>query len=184
MPANRSKPPSPRWPPRAGAGPAPPRPAAGVEPVQRAAAPGLVDVPRPARAQLRARAHALPRRRRGRHRALHRVQGGSGQGQRAGDLQPGREHRRALQDRRDVAAGAGRVGCRLERRLHAPARPRGLFASAEPRASTSFTTTLPAFVGPDLESFLIDHYVEISAVPIQGSGILARCSSASVRRCC
>jgi len=52
--------------------------------------------------------------------------------------------------------------------------PRGLGAllpTPEPRPSTSFTTTLPAFVGPGLETFLIDHGVEIRAVPIQGSGI-------------
>ncbi len=41
-----------------------------------------------------------------------------------------------------------------------------------PRTSETFNTTLPLFVGPDLESFLIDHQVEISAVPIQsGSGL-------------
>ena len=53
----------------------------------------------------------------------------------------------------------------------ASAAPRGgLFAAAsEPRTSTSFTTTLPAFVGPGLETFLIEHKVEIRAVPIQGS---------------
>ena len=52
--------------------------------------------------------------------------------------------------------------------------PRGLGAllpNPEPRPATSFTTTLPAFVGPGLETFLIDHGVEIRAVPIQGSGI-------------
>ena len=38
-----------------------------------------------------------------------------------------------------------------------------------PRTANTFTTTLPAFVGPDLESFLIGHDVEISAIPIQGS---------------
>jgi cell division protease FtsH len=37
-----------------------------------------------------------------------------------------------------------------------------------PRTANTFTTTLPAFVGPDLESFLIGHNVEISAIPIQG----------------
>ena len=43
----------------------------------------------------------------------------------------------------------------------------------EPASATHFTTTLPTFVGPDLESFLIDHGVEISARPIQqGGGIL------------
>jgi cell division protease FtsH len=49
--------------------------------------------------------------------------------------------------------------------------PRGsLFdAASAPHTSTSFTTTLPAFVGPGLETFLIEHKVEIRAVPIQGS---------------
>jgi cell division protease FtsH len=37
----------------------------------------------------------------------------------------------------------------------------------EPRAVTSFTTTLPSFVDPGLEAFLIDHKVEIMAKPIQ-----------------
>jgi cell division protease FtsH len=39
--------------------------------------------------------------------------------------------------------------------------------AAAPRTATRFTTTLPAFVGPGLESFLIDHGVEISAEPIE-----------------
>ena len=40
---------------------------------------------------------------------------------------------------------------------------------AEPRSRTAdtFTTTLPVFVDDGLETFLIDHGVEISAVPIQ-----------------
>ena len=37
----------------------------------------------------------------------------------------------------------------------------------EPGQVTSFTTTLPSFVDPGLEAFLIDHGVEISAKPIQ-----------------
>jgi cell division protease FtsH len=42
-------------------------------------------------------------------------------------------------------------------------------ARAEPpRTSTAFKTTLPAFVDPGLEALLIQHGVEISAVPIQG----------------
>ena len=36
-----------------------------------------------------------------------------------------------------------------------------------PRQVTSFATTLPSFVDPGLEAFLIDHEVEISAKPIQ-----------------
>ena len=39
----------------------------------------------------------------------------------------------------------------------------------EPRTSSTFTTTLPAFVDPGLEAFLIEHDVEISAVPIQSN---------------
>ncbi|MBA3479169.1 MAG: ATP-dependent zinc metalloprotease FtsH [Lautropia sp.] len=39
-----------------------------------------------------------------------------------------------------------------------------------PRTASTFTTTLPLFVGPDLETFLIEHKVEISAVPIQSGG--------------
>ncbi len=37
----------------------------------------------------------------------------------------------------------------------------------EPRTSETFTTVLPAFVDSGLEAFLIEHEVEISAVPIQ-----------------
>ena len=36
-----------------------------------------------------------------------------------------------------------------------------------PKPTTAFTTTLPAFVDPGLEAFLIEHQVEISAKPIQ-----------------
>ena len=43
----------------------------------------------------------------------------------------------------------------------------GPAAPAEPRTASDFTTTLPAFVDPGLEQFLIAHGVEISAVPIQ-----------------
>ena len=38
---------------------------------------------------------------------------------------------------------------------------------SEPRTSTSFTTTVPAFVDPGLESLLIANGVVISAVPIR-----------------
>ena len=41
-----------------------------------------------------------------------------------------------------------------------------VLARAAPKTSRNFTTVLPTFVGPDLESFLIDHGVEISAKPI------------------
>jgi cell division protease FtsH len=42
------------------------------------------------------------------------------------------------------------------------AAPRG-----EPQTTSNFTTTLPSFVDPGLETFLIDHQVEISAKPIE-----------------
>jgi cell division protease FtsH len=47
-------------------------------------------------------------------------------------------------------------------RASAPAQP--------PRPHDTFTTTLPAFVDEGLEAFLIDHGVEISAVPIRTGG--------------
>ena len=43
-------------------------------------------------------------------------------------------------------------------------------SKGEPRKITKFRTTLPAFVDPGLEAFLIDHKVEISAEPIQEGG--------------
>jgi cell division protease FtsH len=44
----------------------------------------------------------------------------------------------------------------------------------EPRTGTNFTTTLPTFVDPGLEAFLIENGVEISAKPIEeGGGLLS-----------
>jgi len=40
----------------------------------------------------------------------------------------------------------------------------------ESHTATTFTTTLPSFVDPGLEAFLIEHHVEISAKPIQEGG--------------
>src|SRR5215813_1947199 len=42
--------------------------------------------------------------------------------------------------------------------------------ATQSRTADTFTTELPAFVDPGLETFLIEHKVEISAVPIQASG--------------
>src|SRR5688572_27007727 len=54
------------------------------------------------------------------------------------------------------------------RASHKDTAPRSrLLPKLEPRAADTFTTELPAFVDPGLESFLIEHKVEISAVPIQ-----------------
>jgi cell division protease FtsH len=44
---------------------------------------------------------------------------------------------------------------------------RGAPPREEPKAVISFATTLPSFVGPGLEAFLIEHGVEISAKPIE-----------------
>jgi cell division protease FtsH len=44
-----------------------------------------------------------------------------------------------------------------------------LVSPVESRSSKTFLTTLPAFVDPGLEQFLIDNKVEISASPIQSS---------------
>ena len=46
--------------------------------------------------------------------------------------------------------------------------PLGNLTASGPRTAETFTTTLPAFVDPGLEQFLIDRKVEISALPIQG----------------
>ena len=43
----------------------------------------------------------------------------------------------------------------------------------EPRTGVHFTTELPAFFDRNLEGFLIQHDVEISAVPIQQGGLLS-----------
>jgi cell division protease FtsH len=44
---------------------------------------------------------------------------------------------------------------------------RGADSRGAAKTVSTFTTTLPSFVGPGLEAFLIDHAVEISAEPIQ-----------------
>jgi cell division protease FtsH len=53
------------------------------------------------------------------------------------------------------------------------ANERGAAPRDLPKTASTFTTTLPAFVDPGLEAFLIEHQVEISAKPIQeGGGLL------------
>jgi cell division protease FtsH len=47
----------------------------------------------------------------------------------------------------------------------------GAAPSGQPKIVTTFTTTLPSFVDPGLEAFLIDNRVEISAKPIEEGGI-------------
>jgi cell division protease FtsH len=47
---------------------------------------------------------------------------------------------------------------------------RGAAPRGEPKTASNFTTTLPSFVDPGLERFLIDNGVEISAKPIEEGG--------------
>ena len=47
---------------------------------------------------------------------------------------------------------------------------RGAARLGPPKTSSNFTTTLPSFVDPGLEAFLIDNGVEISAKPIEEGG--------------
>ncbi len=51
-----------------------------------------------------------------------------------------------------------------------PASEKSGSPKAAPKAVSSFATTLPSFVGPGLEAFLIDNGVEISAKPIEEGG--------------
>jgi cell division protease FtsH len=48
--------------------------------------------------------------------------------------------------------------------------PKGTERLGPPKTSRNFTTTLPSFVDPGLESFLIENQVEISAKPIDEGG--------------
>ena len=51
-----------------------------------------------------------------------------------------------------------------------PTGEQGAARRGPPRTVTTFTTTLPSFVGPGLEALLIEHGVEISAEPIYEGG--------------
>jgi cell division protease FtsH len=51
-----------------------------------------------------------------------------------------------------------------------PTSERSAMRAGPPRTASTFTTTLPSFVDPGLEAFLIDHHVEISAQPIEEGG--------------
>jgi cell division protease FtsH len=51
-----------------------------------------------------------------------------------------------------------------------PASERGAARRGPPKTVKTFTTTLPSFVDPGLEAFLIDNGVEISAEPIREGG--------------
>jgi cell division protease FtsH len=53
-----------------------------------------------------------------------------------------------------------------------PAGEQQAIPGGAPKTVTIFTTTLPSFVDPGLETFLIEHRVEISAKPIEEGGNL------------
>jgi cell division protease FtsH len=55
----------------------------------------------------------------------------------------------------------------------AKAEAHGKGFAATPRTGDTFTTELPAFVDPGLEAFLIQHGVEISAVPLREGSLLS-----------
>lgn len=66
-------------------------------------------------------------------------------------------------------------GQSLEGTFHEPVTwPREAGTPAgQPRTSRNFNTELPVFIDPGLEAYLVEHGVEISAVPIQESSLLA-----------
>ena len=66
----------------------------------------------------------------------------------------------------------------------APGGESGAASRDLPTTATTFTTTLPAFVGPGLETFLIEHHVEISAKPIQETTASGRRSCSDLARPC
>jgi cell division protease FtsH len=63
--------------------------------------------------------------------------------------------------------GAADAAKKADEKARAPA---GREKGEQPKTAVKFTTTLPSFVDPGLESFLIDNGVEISAKPIDEGG--------------
>ena len=85
----------------------------------------------------------------------------------------------AIYSRGDTITGRFRTAVTYPPPSGSPAAPagepratgeRGRGSRAEPKTSRSFATTLPTFVDPGLEAFLIEHRVEISAEPIDEGG--------------
>ena len=61
-----------------------------------------------------------------------------------------------------------RVSGRFSRPIMYPAKPDST-TNEQPKKISEFTTTIPAFADPGLESLLVAHGTEISAEPVQGS---------------
>ncbi|HEY6830767.1 MAG TPA: ATP-dependent zinc metalloprotease FtsH [Gemmatimonadaceae bacterium] len=61
-----------------------------------------------------------------------------------------------------------RISGRFSRPIVYPAKPDST-TNQQPRKFSDFTTTIPAFADPGLESLLVAHGAEISAEPVQGS---------------
>jgi len=67
-----------------------------------------------------------------------------------------------------VFSRGDRISGRFTRPIVYPAKPDST-TNQQPRKFSDFTTTIPAFADPGLESLLVVHGAEISAEPVQGS---------------
>jgi cell division protease FtsH len=68
-----------------------------------------------------------------------------------------------------VFSRGDRISGRLARPIAFPEKPDSA-TNEQPRKVTDFTTTIPAFADPGLESLLVAHGTQIIAEPVQGSG--------------
>jgi cell division protease FtsH len=68
-----------------------------------------------------------------------------------------------------VFSRGDRISGRLARPIAFPEKPDSA-TNEQPRKVTDFTTTIPAFADPGLESLLVAHGTQINAEPVQGSG--------------
>ncbi|HEX7227837.1 MAG TPA: ATP-dependent metallopeptidase FtsH/Yme1/Tma family protein, partial [Candidatus Binatia bacterium] len=71
---------------------------------------------------------------------------------------------------KDAASDGKSEGGNEKNAAPSGAPPKGPERLGPPKTSRNFTTTLPSFVDPGLESFLIENQVEISAKPIDEGG--------------
>src|SRR5262245_37654421 len=78
----------------------------------------------------------------------------------------GKGNVQAIYSRGDIIKGRFKTPVTYAPASDKSAVPKGASGSRPaPQAAVTFETTLPTFVGPDFEAFLIDHHVEISAKP-------------------
>jgi len=74
----------------------------------------------------------------------------------------GKRNVQAIHSRGEIITGSFKAQV-----TYPPAGEKSATPQEVPKVISSFTTTLPSFIDPGLEAFLIDHGVEISAKPIQ-----------------